>query len=357
MGIKNLKLFLLGFLFFNINACTSGGGGENVSDELLDMNTVFSASQSSFSNSDEVLAFDGQNRPVLNSEKKNCDPTLPPNCETGFQLDEEMKSCVPICEQGQVYAQEQCHDRVKTCEVENGEGTQSWMANSYGDCTVSQCEDAYELKDNECVAKCTEDEVYHNGECKPLIADCRHKGKKGSKVWDGEKYGKCHTARDCKVAKGKGVQDWIPETQKYGRCEVVSCRKDHKIENNRCVSRCSNQEVFNGKRCVPLVKECEIAGGHGKRKWKKRRKRYGSCRVVSCNEGFVRRGNSCISREELARRRECDPLIIDMGSDVNNAQGIDLTSQIDGILFDISGLNAMQQAHDKKQISLTQQEH
>lgn len=356
MGNKCIKVLVSLFVPLLMIACTNSGDSDQIND-ALSASGVFNESQTSFQNSAEVLAFDEQNRPILSSTKNNCpeDPTEPLECETGFTYEESSHSCVSICKEGQIFAQGQCYERERSCDIENGEGSQSWLANSYGECEPTSCSSGYQITNNSCTAICSEDEVYHDGQCKPLIADCNENGKSGSKVWEGSEYGQCHTAKDCTVDNGTGIQDWLASSQSYDSCKVVSCNNGYKQDGQSCVDRCQSNEIFNGKKCLPLTRSCSIAGGKGEQKWHHRRKRYKRCRVVSCDDGFQRRGNSCV-RPRRPGDRECDPLIVDLGSDVNNAQGISLTSQIDGILFDILGLNSLPKAHDKKQISWTQQE-
>lgn len=353
MGRSLFNIFMrFCFCTLFISACT--GSNNNSGDEVLN-SEVFSEAQTSYQNS-SVQAFDGQNRPILSSTKESCneDPTVPPTCETGFQYDEAKKACVPICNENQVFAQGQCFDKEVTCDLENGSGTQTWLANSYGECVPNNCNDGYQVENNQCSPICGEDEVYHNGQCKPIIADCEDNGKKGSKVWLDAGYGKCHTSENCNMPDGKGLKRWNPQTLLYDNCEVVSCDKGFKKHENSCVSVCKDDEVYNGKKCLPIVKECTIAGGKGQKTWVgKLFRKYSRCEVVSCNEGFEKRGNSCV--RPTPPGRECDPLVVDLGADINNARGITLSSQEDGILFDILGLNSTPNPHDKKQISWTQQ--
>lgn len=355
-------------ILFALSACTNSAGDGDISNtDVLASQSVFASDSltASFQNASGVSGFDDNNRPIMDGESScpdvtpdpdddNDTPPPPPTCDAGFEYNGE--KCVSICQDNQIFAQDQCYDKEKSCDIANGSGTQQWLANTYGACTPTKCNDGYKIDGEKCIAKCSDDEVYHNGKCKPLVADCRKNKRDGVKLWNDTGYGKCQISKDCKIKNGQGLSPFDLKTKKHKRCEVASCKKGFKAnkKNNKCVSICSKEEVFNGKKCLPLTRSCRIAGGKGERTWNHKRKRYGWCKVTSCNPGFNRAGNSC--RRPGRDRDNADPLIVDLGADMTNAQGISLTSQIEGILFDILGLNSTPNPNDKKQISWTQQQ-
>lgn len=276
----------------------------------------------------------------------------PPSCEDGFMYNGTQ--CVSICRDDQIFAQGQCYDREVRCDVANGDGIQRWLANTYGHCQVTQCDSGYQLKDDQCVKVCKDDEILSNGQCKPVVAECKHEGRTGVKIWLDNGYGKCHASKNCNMPDGKGMKRYNKQTLLYDSCEVSTCNPGFKAsdDNKKCESTCASGEVHDGHKCLPEKKECEIAGGTGEKVWNHKKQRYGWCEVVSCDRGFIRTGNAC--RRPNDRGGDGDPLVVDLGSDISNAQGIRLSSQLEGILFDILGLNSLPNPFAKKQISWTQ---
>ena len=369
-------------------ACDGGmETSEKEKKEVLRSASVFSQETTlvNFHNPDQVIAFDDKNRPLVSTDVNNCppvepDPTEPGPCDAGEERvgevclpicnenqnrvgnqclakcseDEQLigDQCLPICDDDQILAQGQCYDREKECPVENGQGSQIWMANSYGQCVAHTCDEGFELRDGQCLATCADDEVLYNGECKKLIADCELDGREGRMTWENGSYGECRIDRDCKVKNGQGIRRWIASKQKHGKCEPISCKPGYKKKKRKCRSMCKKDEFFDGETCRDREISCPIAGGRGEMTWDPEEHRYGSCELVACDRGLRRRGNSCVPWNRPPDG-EADPLIVDLGSDIDNAQGIQLSSQIDGILFDILGENSTPNAHDKKQISWT----
>ncbi len=381
------KIFgLIPALIFMV-ACT-GSKNDQTDREILESQSVFDKSTllASFDNSDGVIAFDDANRPIMANETMNCptmpptdggggsggempgdddsqnpdDPVVvtppppPPTCDDGMTYNGQM--CVSICNDDQIFAQGQCYDKEVKCEIANGDGLSRWLANSYGNCQAMSCDPGYKLENDQCVALCKSDEIFNNGRCVPMVADCKHEGREGVKIWLDAGYGKCHASRNCKMPDGKGMKRYNVQTLLYDNCEVSSCDKGFKPtdDNKKCENICGENQVYDGKKCLPSKKDCQIAGGVGEKSWNSKKNKYGWCEVVSCNDGFIRTGNAC--RRPNDRGGDGDPLIVDLGADINNAQGINLSSQIEGILFDILGLNAMPNPFAKKQISWTQEQ-
>jgi hypothetical protein len=392
MSIKRYNILaLLVSLLATMSACT-GSKSETLSNvEVLSSQRVFSDDtlQASFEDASIVSSFDDSNRPLLANETMIC-PEVPPTdgggstpptdggggnpptggggsddnpppppqptCNAGFEYNGSI--CVSICKANQIFAQDKCYDKETDCDIANGEGSQQWMANMYGSCKPTHCNDGYKINGESCVAQCKEGEVYSNGECHTVVAECKDSGQTGVKIWQDNGYGKCHVSHNCKMPFGKGMERYNKQTLVYDRCEVTSCDSGYKKANDNysCESLCKKGEVYNGKKCLPEEKPCSVAGGKGKTTWDDKRNKYGWCEVTSCDRGFMRLGNSCRRPNSDDDDDSCDPLVVDLGADINNAKGISLSSQLEGILFDILGLNSTPQAHDKKQISWTNQQ-
>ncbi|MEM7646979.1 MAG: hypothetical protein AAF203_08725, partial [Pseudomonadota bacterium] len=363
--------FVFGLLSFFLPILTgcSGSNDESSKEEILTNQSVFASEDVDISleNSNEtVAAFDDNNRPVVHD---NCpthqtdDPRTPVTCEPGFELRND--KCEAICKDSQTFAQGRCFDNEKNCEVDNGEGLSRWMANAYSLCRPTRCDDGFKIVDNQCQTLCKDGETFRDGKCLPDVASCQKKGKKGVKILGESGYSRCHVSKKCDVKNGHGLRMFDLKTLSYGKCDIANCKKGFKKSKNkkRCVARCNKQQVFNGRRCLPRIRNCPIAGGSGNQTWNARQKRYGRCLVQSCDNGFVRRGNSCQRRWVAANDNgggdggggEGDPLIVDLGSNINEPQGIRLTSQLQGILFDLLGLNSTPEPFSKKQISWTNQ--
>ena len=373
-----MKKRLLGDLLFAgllvvAAACTQGKNSQTITqeerDEVLEGMTVFNSQQTlaSFQEPSDVQSFNGDNRPVVKAEDTICEApetpgdnedtdTLPPptpECQEGFEAVGD--SCQAICGDEQTFAQGQCFDNVKECPVENGEGVQEWMANAYSSCQVTSCNEGFENQNNSCIAQCKEgEEVFHNGKCQPIIADCKVGHAEGSMVWNGSSYGECQVEdAPCPIDNGEGIARWIASKKKHGKCEATSCEKGFRKKNKKCEMVCGPKQISTGKKCVDLSRPCPIAGGEGRQWWNRRRGRYKRCLVVGCDDGFVRRGNSCVGEDIIWGGGNADPLIVDLGADTNLPQGISLSSQADGILFNILGQNSKPNPNDKKQISWT----
>ena len=336
---ETIKLLVLPLAFILLTACQAKNSEplEESDTDFLASHSVFSAEQTlaSFQGGEEITSFDGKNRPLASTD---CPPVEPP----------------VECKDHQVLAQDECYDRERPCVIENGEGLQRWLANSYGECEATKCDEGFKPAGGKCEAICAENEIFHNGQCFPPIAECKVNGKKGTKKWGEEGYGDCQTDLECPIKNGVGIQPWIVDEDRHGSCEVVSCQTGYKVhtDRKRCENICRNDQVHDGRKCRDIVRACRIAGGKGKKKWSHRKKKYGRCRVTSCNRGFERVGNSC---RRPNNGGDADPLLVDVGSNIAQAESIQLSSQVDGILFDILGKRSTPNPHDKKRISWTSQ--
>lgn len=252
----------------------------------------------------------------------------PEDCEDGTRF--VAGYCVPICKPGQIYVNNTCIDRTKKCEVEGGEGTQFWASNSYGLCIVG---------------KCYQDQGYM-----PDGKDCKYKCDKNTETYSED--GQCHkVVDDCNVENGHGTKRWNGHS--YDQCQIT-CDTGFKLVNNKCINPCpdSTKQIYVNDMCTNLVDDCPITNGHGTTTWNRSTHSYDRCIVDRCDSGYVISGNVCtpvIPPVEEPPPQEADPLIVDLG---NSPQGISLTSQLRGILFDILGAFSTP-AHSKKLISWT----
>ena len=156
-------------------------------------------------------------------------------CAPGFRPARELALTQLSCAQDQVAFEEQCIALFKSCDIENGTGTQEFLEGDYGTCQVTSCNSNYSQDGNSCVV----------------------------------------TQRSCTITNGTGIQ--IYSNGAYGACQVASCNSNY--------SR-------SGNSCVATQRACSIANGTGTQTFTNGD--YGTCQVTSCNSNYSQDGNSCV---------------------------------------------------------------
>lgn len=306
------------------------------------------------------------------------------SCSAGYR--EQSGACVPSCPIGENYFDGRCYLPKQNCPIANGVGEQDWTGTGYGSCHVTSCNDGFMSASNACVSRCSNTQVFANGQCNPRVIDCSVSFGSGTQTWTGNSYGacvvtNCQTAqgyvqsgnacvprcqpsevfsagnclplvKNCTVTNGSGIQAW--RGADYRACQATACNPGFRLQNGSCVSICRSTQFYSltgGGKCLPKVAQCPISNGWGQQTWGG--SAYGACEMVGCNAGFHAQGNFCIQDEVQWSGdggMSVDPLIIDLG---NHAEKISLSSQLKGVLFDLLGVFSRPTPNAKVLVSWT----
>lgn len=112
----------------------------------------------------------------------------------------------------------QCVSNTQSCTIANGEGSKTWNGTSYGTCSPVSCNANFEIANNQCLANCgsTEHRNPSTFICEPNVVNCSSEitnSLTATKTWNGNSYGTC-TLIDCQgnYHKGDNVHDNLPNS-------------------------------------------------------------------------------------------------------------------------------------------------
>ena len=173
----------------------------------------------------------------------------------------------------------------KSCSITNGAGTQQYdtTANSWGACSVSNCDSGYHQDGNTCVSN----------------------------------------TRNCSVTNGAGTQQYDTTANSWGACSVSNCDSGYHQDGNTCVSNTRNCSVTNGagtqqydttanswracsvsncdsgyhqdgNTCVSNTRNCSVTNGAGTQQYDTTTNSWGACSVSNCDSGYHQDGNTCV---------------------------------------------------------------
>ncbi len=186
------------------------------------------------------------------SGTQNCNSTgsalsacVATQCSAGYTL--SSGTCLPQqCVPGQSYA----------CIFLNGTGDTTCGVNgsSYSQCQLVSCDQGYYQSGDTCVAQV----------CNP------------------------NTQVACTVANGTGARTCNTQGSQLGSCTAVACNSGYQLQNGSCVLQ---------NLCSPnSTRSCTIANGQGSQSCSADGSAWNSCNLVSCNDGFVNVGESCLAK-------------------------------------------------------------
>lgn len=168
-----------------------------------------------------------------------------------------------------------CVPNQRSCDLDNGIGTERWMTDRWGACSLRSCNDGYHAENNFCTLSSRACDVdngsgtqnWNDGawsDCTVVSCAAGHH----------EEDGTCASnERSCEISDGTGVQAW---TGDWGDCTVLRCDDGHHEENGRCFSD---------------TRSCDAGGEAGEQFWSNGL--WSDCVVAQCDPGYEPVGDTC----------------------------------------------------------------
>jgi hypothetical protein len=206
-----------------------------------------------------------------------------------------------------------CVSDSQSCTVFQGTGTQNWdPVNGWSGCSISGCGTNFHLETVDNISSCQSNTKSCLDQNSILWANG------ATQTWNGEGYGVC-TATSCvstahlnngscdlnTISCVGEINNSLAATKtwngtQYGACSVNECQEGFDLLNNSCLSGCTTgtHRNISSYACDNDTITCSVSNGIGSQSWTGTG--YGSCQLVSCNNGYTNVGGNCINSQNCS---------------------------------------------------------
>ena len=215
---------------------------------------------------------------------------IPSKCDedSGYKLSNN--KCVPSCEKGMHY--DNVTARCEPDDLENcgqmgyacAEKVAYWSDGTCdnGVCKATFCIEGYQVKDNACVASCSNTQYYDtvDGHCKE--SDLDNCGQKG-------------------YACSERVAYWHSGNCTNNICQVQTCQEGYQVKDNACVASCSNTQYYDTVDGHCKESDLDYCGQKGYScasfitGWETGACNNNTCMASACKSGYSLQDHKCVS--------------------------------------------------------------
>lgn len=252
------------------------------------------------------------------------------NCDDWWYYNEWTMSCQP-------------NNPVRSCNITNGTGKQTWNGNNWENCIVTSCNSWYSASNWSCLVNqptqqtspisnqitCSSDQHTENNTCVSNIKSCTVSNWIGQQSWNSDAWGNCNISscntgysisgnsciqnqptcssdqhiennacisntKSCTISNGIGQQSW--DGNNWSNCIAYTCDNNYFLSDEKCIKNpptCLVNQHIEENTCVWDIKNCSLSNWYGTQSWASGV--WWNCTPIGCNAWYTKENNSCIS--------------------------------------------------------------